>query len=54
MIFVDSNMSIYLVGAHHPDKTRAMELGDGLIRRGERLVTDVEVYQELLPRTPMA
>ena len=45
---------MYLVGAHHPNKTRAMELVNGLIRGGERLVTDVEVHQEILPRTPMA
>ena len=50
MIFVDSNVPMYLVGAHHPNKTRAMELVDRLIRLGERLVTDVEVYQEILHR----
>ena len=41
---------MYLVGAHHPNKTCAMELVDGLIRGGERLVTDVAVYQEILHR----
>ena len=50
MIFVESNVPMYLVGAHHPNKTRAMELADRLIRLGERLVTDVEVYQEILHR----
>ena len=50
MIFVDSNVPMYLVGAHHPNKTRAIELVDGLIRLGDRLVTDVEVYQEILHR----
>ena len=50
MILVDSNVPMYLIGAHHPNKTRAVELVDRLIRRGERLVTDVEVYQEILHR----
>lgn len=50
MIFVDSNVPMYLVGARHANKTRAMELVDRLIRAGERLVTDVEVYQEILHR----
>ena len=50
MILVDSNVPMYLVGAHHPNKTRALELVDRLIRGGERLVTDVEVYQEILHR----
>ena len=50
MIFIDSNIPIYLVGAHHPNKTRAIEVVDRLVRGGERLVTDVEVYQEILHR----
>ena len=50
MIFIDSNVPMYLVGAHHPHKSRAIEIVDGLVRAGERLVTDVEVYQEILHR----
>ena len=50
MIFIDSNVPMYLIGAPHPNKTRALELVDRLVRRGERLVTDVEVYQEILHR----
>lgn len=50
MIFVDSNVPMYLVGADHPNKVRARELLDQFIRRNERLVTDVEVYQEVLHR----
>ena len=50
MTFIDSNVPMYLVGAHHPCKTRAIEIVDGLVRTGERLVTDVEVYQEILHR----
>ena len=50
MIFIDSNIPMYLVGAHHPNKTRAIEVVDRLVRGDERLVTDVEVYQEILHR----
>lgn len=50
MIFVDSNVPMYLVGAAHPNKDRVRVLLDQLIGQGERLVTDVEVYQEILHR----
>ena len=50
MIFIDSNVPMYLVGAHHPNKTRVVQLVGELIRNGERLVTDIEVYQEILHR----
>lgn len=50
MIFIDSNIPMYLVGADHPHKADAMRLLDELIARGERLVTDVEVLQEILHR----
>ena len=50
MIFVDSNVPMYLIGASHPNKTRAVELVNRLVREGERLVTDIEVYQEILHR----
>ena len=50
MIFIDSNVPMYLVGAPHPNKGRALALLAQLVRAGERLVTDVEVYQELLHR----
>ena len=50
MIFIDSNVPMYLVGAEHPNKTRSVAIVGGLIRNGERLVTDVEVYQEILHR----
>ena len=50
MIFIDSNVPMYLVGAEHPNKTRAISMLDDLITRGERLVTDVEVLQEILHR----
>ena len=50
MIFVDSNIPMYLVGAPHPFKTDAQRLLEGLIAAGERLVSDAEVLQEILHR----
>ena len=50
MILVDSNIPMYLVGAEHPHKADAQRLLDDLIAREERLVTDVEVLQEILHR----
>ena len=50
MIFIDSNVPMYLVGAEHPNKERALEILTNLIRDEELLVTDVEVYQEILHR----
>jgi len=50
MIFVDSNVPMYLVGAPHPHKTDSQMLLERLIATGERLVTDAEVLQEILHR----
>ena len=50
MIFVDSNVPMYLVGAPHPNKERLRTLLDPLIRERTRFVTDVEAYQEILHR----
>ena len=50
MTFVDSNIPMYLIGAAHPNKTEAQILVEGLIAKGERLVTDAEVLQEILHR----
>ena len=41
---------MYLVGVAHPNKDRAVVALTQLARDGERFVTDVEVYQELLHR----
>ena len=41
---------MYLVGASHPNKDRAIALLTQLVSDGEHLVTDVEVYQESLHR----
>ena len=50
MILVDSNIPMYLIGAEHPHKGDAVRLLDDLISREERLVTDAEVFQEILHR----
>jgi uncharacterized protein len=50
VIFVDSNIPMYLIGAAHPHKTEAQVLLEGLIAAGQRLVTDAEVLQEILHR----
>ena len=41
---------MYLVGAPHPNKDAARRLLESCIERAERLVTDVEVLQEILHR----
>ncbi len=50
MILVDSNIPMYLIGAPHPHKLDAQRLIEKLVRRGQRLVTDAEVLQEILHR----
>ncbi len=50
MIFIDSNVPMYIVGTPHPNKENAMAAVTDLLRNGERLITDIEVYQEILHR----
>jgi predicted nucleic acid-binding protein len=50
VIFLDSNLPMYLVGAPHPHKADAQRLLESAIAAGERLVTDAEVLQEILHR----
>jgi uncharacterized protein len=50
VIFVDSNIPMYLVGAEHPNKDTARRLVERNVARHDRLVTDVEVLQEILQR----
>lgn len=50
MIFVDSNVPMYLVGADHPNKEETRRLLERCITEERRLVTDVEVLQEILHR----
>jgi uncharacterized protein len=50
LIFVDSNIPMYLVGAAHPHKTESQVILERLVAAGQRLVTDAEVLQEILHR----
>ena len=50
MIFIDSNVPMYLVGSEHPHKVDAQRLLESCISDDERLVTDAEVLQEILHR----
>ena len=50
MIFVDSNIPMYLVGAPHPHKDEARKLVERCITDRQRLVSDAEVLQEILHR----
>jgi predicted nucleic acid-binding protein len=50
VIFVDSNIPMYLVGAPHPYKTDARRWLEELVSSHERLITDAEVLQEILHR----
>ena len=50
MIFVDSNVPMYLGGAPHPHKFEAQVLLERVTASKERLVTDAEVLQEVLHR----
>jgi predicted nucleic acid-binding protein len=50
LIFVDSNIPMYLIGAAHPHKAEAQVILERLIAAGQRLVTDAEVLQEILHR----
>jgi predicted nucleic acid-binding protein len=50
MIFIDSNIPMYLVGKAHPHKIDAQRLLEGCVAAHERMVTDIEVLQEILHR----
>jgi uncharacterized protein len=50
VILVDSNVLVYLVGAPHPHKADAQRLLESLVTDWQRLVTDAEVFQEILHR----
>ena len=49
-VFIDSNVPMYLIGAPHPHKETVRRMLEDAIRRGDRLVTDAEVFQEILHR----
>jgi predicted nucleic acid-binding protein len=50
VIFIDSNIPMYLVGAAHPHKLDAQRLVERLLGERVPLVTDAEVLQEILHR----
>ena len=50
MIFLDSNVPMYLVGGPHPRKSDAQRMLEGFIADRQRLVTNAEVLQEILHR----
>ncbi len=50
MILVDSNIPMYLVGADHPNKGASRLLVQQYALGSEPLVTDAEVFQEILHR----
>lgn len=50
MILVDANVPMYLVGAEHPNKALALRMLERAVTNRERLVTDAEVFQEILHR----
>jgi predicted nucleic acid-binding protein len=50
VIFVDSNIPMYLVGGDHPLKLDAQRMLERLISERRRLVTSSEVFQEILHR----
>jgi len=50
LVFIDSNVPMYLVGGAHPHKADSQLLLERLIAAGQRLITDAEVLQEILHR----
>lgn len=50
MIFVDSNIPMYIIGAAHAQKTAAIAILEDLFSSQQALVTDAEVFQEILHR----
>jgi predicted nucleic acid-binding protein len=50
VIFVDSNVPMYLVGSEHANKQRVIELVPQLLSARETLVTSAEAFQEIVHR----
>jgi hypothetical protein len=50
LIFVDSNIPMYLVGAPHPNREAARRALEEAVAAGELLCTDAEVLQDILHR----
>lgn len=50
MIFIDSNIPMYVVGVQHANKARALRSLEAFVTADRRLVTSAEVLQEILHR----
>jgi predicted nucleic acid-binding protein len=50
VVFVDTSIPMYLVGAAHPNKVDAQRRLEALVTQRVRLVTDAEVLTEILHR----
>jgi predicted nucleic acid-binding protein len=50
VILVDSNIPMYLVGGEHPNRDRARHAIEVAVTGRELLVTDAEVFQDILHR----
>lgn len=50
MVFLDSNIPMYLIGAPHSNQMVAAGILQRLLTSGRKLVTDAEVFQEILHR----
>ncbi|MBI4924859.1 MAG: type II toxin-antitoxin system VapC family toxin [Bdellovibrio sp.] len=50
MIYIDSCIPMYLVGAQHRNKSRVIEMISSLLSARETLVTSAEAFQEILHR----
>lgn len=50
MVFIDSNLPMYLVGRPHRHKTESQRLLERLVLQRVRLVTSAEVLQEIVHR----
>jgi predicted nucleic acid-binding protein len=50
VILIDTNIPMYLIGKDEHHKARTAQLLDRVVTNRERLVTDVEVFQEILHR----
>jgi uncharacterized protein len=50
LIYVDSNVPMYLVGSAHPNKQRVIQLVPRLLSAREVLVASAEAFQEILHR----
>jgi predicted nucleic acid-binding protein len=50
LIYVDSNVPMYLVGADHPNKRRVVALVPQLLSARESLVASAESFQEIVHR----